>query len=74
MATRPTHKALIVEATGKNTYRYTDIGGVWDLPNGGFSVKLRANPLNGEFIIKPIDWDEIDKRKSEKEVEAPKKK
>lgn len=32
---------------------YHEIGAAWAIKNGGYSVKLHANPINGELVFFP---------------------
>lgn len=49
---KPTHIAYAVTGEGENAF-WNRIGGVWPHEDGeGFFIKLAANPVNGELVIR----------------------
>lgn len=52
MTNKPTHNVVIAEKNGEKTYFHT-IGAAWENKAGGFNVKLKSLPLDGELILFP---------------------
>ncbi|PHP64703.1 hypothetical protein CSC94_23025 [Zhengella mangrovi] len=49
---QPTHSAYAVEGEGEKT-NWTEIGALWPHDDGkGFSLMLRALPVNGRMVIR----------------------
>ena len=50
--TTPDLKAFTTTQSGDKTF-YHEIGAVWKIANGGYSIKLHANPINGDIVLFP---------------------
>lgn len=50
--TKPDLKAFVTTKSGDKTF-YHEIGAAWKTKNDGYSVKLHANPINGEMVFFP---------------------
>jgi hypothetical protein len=56
--TRPTHTAFMVEGEGKNA-KWNEIGGMWPHKTGkGYTLILKAVPINGRVVILERDHKE----------------
>ena len=50
--TTPDLKAFATTQSGDKTF-YHEIGAAWKNSNGGYSIKLYANPINGDIVLFP---------------------
>ena len=50
--TTPDLKAFATTQSDDKTF-YHEIGAAWKTSNGGYSIKLHANPINGEIVLFP---------------------
>lgn len=55
---RPSHRAFQVIKISKDKGKWREIGAGWlHTDMAGMTVKLDAMPVNGEVILRAIDWD-----------------